>query len=97
VEHNFLTQLVREPTREGMLLDLLFANRQGLVGKEMVGGHLGHSDHAVIVFLILGEVRMGVSRTATLSFRRSNFGLFKSLVDSVLWEEVLKGKEVQEG
>jgi len=27
MEDNFLTQLVREPTREGTLVDLLFTNR----------------------------------------------------------------------
>ncbi|GAB0180200.1 hypothetical protein GRJ2_000485300 [Grus japonensis] len=32
VEDNFLTQLVSELTREGALLDLLFVNREGLVG-----------------------------------------------------------------
>ncbi|GAB0180245.1 hypothetical protein GRJ2_000489800 [Grus japonensis] len=32
VEDNFLTQLVSEPTREGTQLDLLFENREGLVG-----------------------------------------------------------------
>ncbi|KAM9590859.1 uncharacterized protein ACIBXB_005907 [Morphnus guianensis] len=32
VEDNFLTQLVGEPTRAGALLDLLFTNREGLVG-----------------------------------------------------------------
>ncbi|KAK4815791.1 hypothetical protein QYF61_007231 [Mycteria americana] len=31
VADNFLTQLVREPTREGAPLDLLFTNREGLV------------------------------------------------------------------
>ncbi|PKU34425.1 toll-interacting protein [Limosa lapponica baueri] len=31
VEDNFLTQLVREPTRESTLLDLLLVNREGLV------------------------------------------------------------------
>ena len=36
VEDNFLTQLVREPTKEGALLDL-FANREGLVGDVTVG------------------------------------------------------------
>ena len=30
MEDNFLTQLVREPTRECALLDLLFVNREGL-------------------------------------------------------------------
>ncbi|KAK4823930.1 hypothetical protein QYF61_008316 [Mycteria americana] len=72
VADNFLTQLVREPTREGTMLDLLFANREGLVGG-------------------------GVSRTASLDFRRADFGLFRSLVDKVPWEAVLKGKGVQEG
>ena len=48
MEDNFLTQLVSEPTREGAPLDLLFANREGLVGDVMVGGHLGHSDHEMI-------------------------------------------------
>ncbi|PKU34926.1 mitochondrial fission process protein 1 [Limosa lapponica baueri] len=37
VGDNFLTQLVREPTREGALLDLLFVNREGLVGDVTVG------------------------------------------------------------
>ncbi|KAK4829461.1 hypothetical protein QYF61_004679 [Mycteria americana] len=81
VEDNFLTQLVSEPTREGTLLDLLFVNREGLVGDVMVGGRLGHSDHKMIEFLVLGEVRRGVSRTATLDFRRADFGLFRRLVD----------------
>jgi len=46
VEDNFLTQLVSKPTREGTLLDLLFANREGLV---MAGRHHGHSNHEMIV------------------------------------------------
>ncbi|KAK4814312.1 LOW QUALITY PROTEIN: hypothetical protein QYF61_014826 [Mycteria americana] len=97
VEDDFLTQLVSEPTREGNSLDLLIVNREGLVGDVMVGGCLGHSDHKMREFLILGEVRRGVSRTATLDFRRANFGLFRRLVDRVPWEAVLKGKGVQEG
>jgi len=45
VEDNFLTQLVSEPTRGGASLDLLFTNREGLVGRVVVGGHLGLSGH----------------------------------------------------
>ncbi|GAB0186634.1 hypothetical protein GRJ2_001128700 [Grus japonensis] len=96
-EDNFLTQLVSETTREGAPLDLLFVNREGLVGNVMVGGHLGHSHHEMIEFLILGEVKRRVSRTATLDFQRADFGLFRRLVDRVPWEAVLKGKGVQEG
>ncbi|KAK4821701.1 hypothetical protein QYF61_027773 [Mycteria americana] len=97
VADNFLTQLVSEPTREGAPLDLLFTNREGLVSDVMVGGRLGQSDHEMIVVLILGEVRRGVSRTATWDFWRAGFGLFMKLADRGPWEAVLKGKGVQEG
>jgi len=96
VEDNFLMRLVGEPTREGALVDLLFANREELVGDVMVGLHLGHNGHEMIDFLILIEVRRGVIRTATLGFQRTDFGLFRILVDRVSWEAVLKGKGVHE-
>ena len=51
----------------------------------------------MIEFSMLGEVRRGVSRTSTLDFWRTDFGLFRSLVDRVPWEAVPKGKGVQEG
>ena len=72
-------------------------NREGLVGDVVVGGCLGLSDHDMIEFLILGEVRKRVSKTTTLDFRRADFGLLRSLVNRVPWEAVLKGKGVQEG
>ncbi|PKU26822.1 adaptin ear-binding coat-associated protein 1 [Limosa lapponica baueri] len=97
VEDIFLTQLVREPTREGALLDLLFVNREVLVGNVRVGGCLGHSDHEITEVLIVGEARREVSRTATLDFQREDFGLFRSLVERMPWEAVLKGKGIQEG
>ncbi|KAK4830584.1 hypothetical protein QYF61_011819 [Mycteria americana] len=99
VADNFLTQLVSEPTREGTLLDLLFVNREGLVGDVTVEGRLGHSDHKMIrVFdSWRSKEEEEVSRTATLNFWRADFGLFRSLVDRVPWEAVLKGKGVQEG
>ncbi|KAK4829421.1 hypothetical protein QYF61_004296 [Mycteria americana] len=97
VADNFLTQLVSEPTREGAPLDLLFTNREGLVSHVMVGGCLGQSDHEMIEFLIRGEAARGVSKTATLDFRRVDFGLFRRLVERVPWEAALMGKGVQEG
>ncbi|KAK4831851.1 hypothetical protein QYF61_019679 [Mycteria americana] len=92
VADNFLTQLVSEPTREGAPLDLLFTNREGLVRDVMVGGRLGQSDHEMIEFLIRGEAARGVSKTATLEFRRADFGLFRRLVERVPWEAALMGK-----
>lgn len=42
------------------------------MGDVMVRGCLGHSDHEMIEFSILREIRMGVRRTA-LDFQRADF------------------------
>ena len=40
MEDNFLMQLVREPTGGAATLDLMFTNREGLVGDVEVGAVL---------------------------------------------------------
>uniref|UniRef100_A0A493TTX5 Reverse transcriptase domain-containing protein n=1 Tax=Anas platyrhynchos platyrhynchos TaxID=8840 RepID=A0A493TTX5_ANAPP len=97
VEDSFLTQLISEPTRGGAPLDLLFTNREGLVEDVIVGSCLGQSDHEMVEFTILGEARKGTSKTTVLDFRRADFGLLRTLVGGIPWEEVLKGRGVQEG
>ena len=97
VGDNFLTQLVREPTRGSNILDLLFVNRGGLVGDVKVGGRLGQRDHKMLDFSILVEPRRGVSRTATLDFRRADFNLYRTMVERVPWEVVLESVGAQEG
>ncbi|KAJ7405602.1 hypothetical protein WISP_138627 [Willisornis vidua] len=66
VEDNFLTQLINEPTRGGALLDLLFVNKEGLVGDMVLAGLLGQSAHELLKLSILDEVRRDTSRTSTL-------------------------------
>ena len=51
MEDNFLTQLVSELARGGASLDLLFTDREGLVGRVVVRGCLGLRDHEMIEFL----------------------------------------------
>ncbi|TRZ08332.1 hypothetical protein HGM15179_018775 [Zosterops borbonicus] len=96
MEDNFLLQLVGEPTRGRTMLDLLFANRDGLVGDVVVGGRLGQSDHEIIEFSIFGEIRRYINKTFTLEFRRADFGLFRRLIQRVPWKAALKNKGVQE-
>jgi len=86
VEDSLPTPLVSEPTRGGALLNLLFTNREGLVGDVVVRGHLGLSNHEMIEFSIPGEAK-----------RRADIVLFRTLVERVSWERVLKGKGVQAG
>jgi len=59
------------------------------VGDEVVRGHLGCSNHEMIEFSTLGEVKREASKTCTMEFRKADFGLF------IRWERVLKGKDVQ--
>ena len=66
------------------------------MGDTKVGDCLGQSDHEIVEFSILGDVRRGTSKTTILNFQRVDFDLFKTLVAWVPWESLLKGKGVQE-
>jgi len=51
----------------------------------------------MIEFSVRGEVKRGASKTTTMDFQRADFGLFRTLVERVPWERVLKDKGVQAG
>ena len=67
------------------------------MGDVEVGGCLGQSDHNMVEFSILGGVRRGNSKTATLDFQRADFESFRRLVGGVPWGSVLERKGVQDG
>ena len=92
VEDSFLMQLVGEPTRGDALLDMVSANREGLVVEVKVGDRLGQSDHGIVEFSILGEVKRMTSKTTYLNFQRVDFDLFRALIARVPWELLLKVK-----
>lgn len=50
MEDNFLTQVVEEPARRGVLLDLALTNKEGLAGDVKVGGSIDYSDHEIVEF-----------------------------------------------
>ncbi|GAB0205778.1 hypothetical protein GRJ2_003043400 [Grus japonensis] len=83
VEDNLLVQVTKEVIRKGVLLELLLMNKEELVGEVVIGGCLGHSDHEVVEFQIVGERRKTTSKTSTLDMERANFGLLKELVCKV--------------
>ena len=87
-----MSQVLGEPTRKDALLDLLFVNREGLVGDVVVGGCLGHSDHKMVEFKLVSVMREKDSRVATLGFRRANFKPFSR----VPWESASEGLGVHE-
>jgi len=95
-DDNFLTQVVEEQKRRGVLLDLVLTNREGLVENVKVGGSLGCSDHEMVEFRILHGGSRAISRIKNLDFRRANFDLFKELLGGIPWVGSSEGRGVQE-
>jgi len=96
IDNNFLMQVVGEPTRRGVLLDLVLMHKEGLVESVQVGGSLGCSDHEMVNFRILRGGSRAISRIKTLDFRRANFVLFKELLGGIPWVRALEGRGVHE-
>ncbi|PKU41434.1 adaptin ear-binding coat-associated protein 1 [Limosa lapponica baueri] len=96
IDDNFLTQLVEEPTRREALMDVVLANKEGLVEDSKVEGNLGCSDRGKIEFRIVGSMHKTISRTETLVFKRANFVLFKKLLGEIPWARALEGAMVTE-
>ncbi|PKU30367.1 rna-directed dna polymerase from mobile element jockey- hypothetical protein [Limosa lapponica baueri] len=96
IDDNFLTQLVEEATRTGVLLDLVLTNKEGLVEDMKVGGNLGCSDHGETEFRIVGSMSKTTSRIVTLGFRRANFDPFKKLLGEIPWVRTLEGSGARE-
>ena len=52
-DNNLLAQVTKEPTRKGVLLDLILANKEELVRDVKVRVNLHCSSHEVVEFRIL--------------------------------------------
>jgi len=92
IDDNFLMQVVEDPTRRGMLLDLVLMNKEGLVEDMKIGGSLSCSDCEIVEFRILHGGNMARSKIKTLDFRRANFGLFEDLLRGIPWVRALEGR-----
>jgi len=82
--------------RRCVMLDLVLTNKEGLVGNVKIKGSLGCSDNEVVEFKILRAARRTHTKLTALDFRRADFGVFRDLVDRVLWNKTLEGREAQE-
>jgi len=91
-DDSFLTQVVEEPTRRGVLLELVSTNKEGLVRDVICGRSLGCSSHKMVEFKILCGRSKAISRIATLDFTRDKFNFFKDLLGVIPWARVLEGK-----
>jgi len=82
--------------KRAVLLDLVLANKEGMVEDVKVGGSLGCSDCEMVNFRILRGGSRATSKIKTLDFRRANFGLFQCLLRGIPWVRALEGRGIQE-
>lgn len=69
---NFLTQMVNQPMRRYVLMDLVLTNKEGLAGGVKAGGRPGCSDQKITEVRILHGGSRATSRIARLDFRSSS-------------------------
>jgi len=96
VDDNFLLHVIEEPTRRGVMMDLVLTNKERLVGNVKVKVSLGCRDHEMVEFKILREARRVRSKFITLEFRGADFGLLRDLLGRIRWDKALEGRGAQE-
>lgn len=89
IEENFLVQVLDKATRDEVLPDLVLTIVEELNKEGKLGGTWGCSDCALFELVILRE--MAKSKVS----RRTNFRLFRELLDEIPWEVVLRGRGVE--
>ena len=91
-----LEQLVMEPTRGQVTLDLILCGNQDLVRDVNVTEPLGNSDHHAIGFAMHVQERVqSKSDTKTLDFRRADFPQMRRLVRKKLKGKVKRVQSLQ--
>jgi len=74
----------------------MVTNASELIGDVKVGGSLGCSDCALVVFTVLRDMGQVKGKVRTLNFRKANFQLLKESIDRILWETALRDKGAEQ-
>ena len=89
LDDNFLTQLVKQPTRENNVLDLIIVSNDNLLNDVTVGEHLGSCDHRIVRASINTVSRITDNKTLVPNFRRADFNSFRRAMASFTLPEEL--------
>ena len=76
--------------RRGIWLNLILTNKEGLIGDMKVKGSLVCPDHEMESMILRGGSR-SKSKITTLDLR-TDFSLFKDLLERVSWNEASVGR-----
>jgi len=87
INDNLFVQVLREPMRKGVLLDLLLVKRESLMSEVEIGDDFGHGVHKwpkVVKFKLFGDMRKTGRETASLAVERVDLRQLRELVSKVL-------------
>ena len=94
IQDSFYKQLVREPTRQGNILDLVLTNNETQVSQVEIGPRFDASDHHEIRFKIIGEKKVDENTTLVPDFRKANYEGLRQNLQTINWEIIgMDGRE----
>ena len=94
VQDSFYKQLVREPTRQGNILDLVLTNNETQVSQVEIGPRFDVSDHHEIRFKIVGERKVDENTTLVPDFRKANYEGLRQHLQRIDWVNIgMDGRE----
>ena len=92
IQDSFFKQLVREPTRQGNILDLVFTNNETLVSQVEMGAKFDVSDHNKIRFKINAKRKVEQNTALVPDFRKANYQGLRYHLQSIDWEVIGVGR-----
>ena len=91
IDDCFLTQHVLEPTREGVILDLILSGEPDLVDGVQTTNSLKESDHNMLLFNGHLETSISTSTRCRYDYNRADIEGMKSQLGCVNWDDLLGG------
>ena len=96
VQDNFLSQIIREPTRADDILDLILTNGDDLVKEADVGRQLGNRDRCQIRCVLKEEKDFSsVSKHRIPDFRRANYEGLRRRLEGISWSRLEREGEIR--
>ena len=92
-----LTQLVREPTRESHILDLLLTSDDSLFREVTVTDNLPGTDHSAVRFsLATRPPPSSAPKRTVFNFKKANFDEFREKLSNASWDDIFRSTCVNE-
>ena len=100
--NNFLTQLVRHPTRDNHVLDLIFVNDASFISSLDISDNFPGSDHMSVECILSFDIsspltsheKSNVTLRKTFDYSRADWVAYRSFLDKIRWSELLEDPSI---